>query len=749
MAKLGAVRERITGGGRVPVLRQLSAVECGAACLAMILSYHGRATGVAECREKCVPGRGGLTAKTIAEAAREYGLRVRAYSLEPDYFHHLTLPVVVHWNFNHFVVVERWSPGSASVVDPAVGRRTLSRAEFDEGFTGVALTFEPGAHFQPRGRAPGTSLLAYLRASLGLPGAKGGLARVLAASLLIQLLGLVFPLLTKLLVDYVLPLKVGGLMNVVGVGLLLLVASQAAVSYMRSALLVHLRGRLDSHLMLNFFEHLLALPFNFFRQRSGGDVMMRLSSIGYIREVLTNNTLSILLDGSFALVYLLILLAVSPLFGLLAVALGAAQLLITIASRGRVARLMERELSARAAEQGYLVEAVSGIPMLKASGTEERAFERWTDLFFRQLNVSLERGRLSARLDTTMGTLRVLSPLLLLWVGAGLVLGGGLSLGSMLALSALAASFLSPIASLVMNGQQLMLVGAHLERIADVLDAEPEQGGAADGLSLRLTGRLEVRNLSFQYDPHSPLVLRDVSFAVEPGQKVAIVGATGSGKSTLTMLLLGLYRPTCGQIFYDGVPLEKFNLRALRGQVGVVLQESFLFSGSILQNVLLNNPSAPVTRACEVVELAGLRDDVQAMPMGLETPVAERGGSLSGGQRQRVALARALLNAPPVLILDEATSHLDVVTEAAVDRNLSGLDCTRVVIAHRLSTVSNADQILVLDEGSVVERGTHNELLGAEGRYAALVRTQTLAPPEGRPPAHAADAPPDVGELIN
>ena len=300
-----------------------------------------------------------------------------------------------------------------------------------------------------------------------------------------------------------------------------------------------------------------------------------------------------------------------------------------------------------------------------------------------------------------------------------------------------------------MNGQQLMLVGAHLERIADVLDAEPEQGGAADGLSLRLTGRIEVRNLSFQYDPHSPLVLRDVSFAVESGQKVAIVGATGSGKSTLTMLLLGLYRPTSGQIFYDGVPLEKFNLRALRGQVGVVLQESFLFSGSILQNVLLNNPSAPVTRACEVVELAGLRDDVQAMPMGLETPVAERGGSLSGGQRQRLALARALLNAPPVLILDEATSHLDVVTEAAVDRNLSGLDCTRVVIAHRLSTVSNADQILVLDEGSVAERGTHNELLAAEGRYAALVRTQALAPPVGSPPAHAADAPPDVGEMIN
>ncbi|HEY0170307.1 MAG TPA: peptidase domain-containing ABC transporter, partial [Pyrinomonadaceae bacterium] len=511
------------------------------------------------------------------------------------------------------------------------------------------------------------------------------------------------------------------------------------------------RGRLDSHLMLNFFEHLLSLPYSFFQQRSGGDVLMRLSSIGYIREVLTNNTLSILLDGSFALVYLVILLAVSPLFCLLAVVLGATQILITLGTRGRVARVMERELSARAAEQGYLVEAVSGIPMLKASGTEDRAFDRWADLFFRQLNVSLERGRLSALLDTTMGSLRVFSPLLLLWVGAGLVLGGGLSLGSMLALCALASSFLSPITSLVMNGQQLMLVGAHLERIADVLDAEPEQKGSASGVSLRLNGRIEVRNLSFQYDRHAPLVLRDVSFAVEPGQKVAVVGATGSGKSTLTMLLLGLYRPTGGEILYDGVPLEKFNYRALRSQIGVVLQEPFLFSGSIRQNVLMNDPSATLARAGEVIELAGLGEDVRSMAMGFETPVAERGGSLSGGQRQRLAIARALLNAPPVLILDEATSHLDVVTEAAVDRNLSGLACTRVVVAHRLSTVRNADQIIVLDEGAVAERGTHDELMSAEGLYAGLVRTQAGTAPGGVAPARdgGGGAPQGVGELIN
>ena len=704
---------------QVPFVQQLNAVECGTACLAMILSYHGRHTTVSECRSLC----DGLTARAIAIAAREFGLRVKAYSLEPAQFAHVPLPAVVHWEFNHFMVVEDWSVKEIKVADPAAGRRTLSAKEFDAGFTGVVLTFEPGAHFAKHGSTHEAAWLKYLRLMFDLPGLKRIIAQILATSLVLQLLGLALPAATKTLVDYILPFHMNNVMLIFGAGILWFVVTQMLVSYLRSSLLIYLRSRLDSHLTQSFFEHLLSLPFSFFQKRTSGDLLMRLGSNSFIREVLTNTTLTVLLDGTFVLMYLLLLLSVAPLFGLLVASLAAAQLLILAGSRARINQLMQRELSTRAEEQGYLVEAVAGVSMLKASGAEDRAFDRWSTLFINHLNVSLERSRVSLLIDTALGGLRTLSPLVLLWVGALFVLSGNISLGTMLAMSSLAAAFLNPIAALVTNGQQFQMIGAHLERIADVFEAEPEQP-PGNAVTAHLSGRIEARDISFQYDSNCPLVLRDISFAVEPGQKVALVGPTGSGKSTLAALLLGFFQPTHGEILYDCVPLKKFNYRSLRGQMGVVLQDPILFSGSILQNISLSNPEISMEKVVEAATLAEVHEDISMMPMLYETMIAEGGTTLSGGQRQRLALARALVNQPKVLVLDEATSHLDVQTEAVVDKNLNTLSCTRIVIAHRLSTVRNADQILVLDKGRLVERGRHEDLMAMEGTYAALVNDQ-------------------------
>jgi ABC-type bacteriocin/lantibiotic exporter with double-glycine peptidase domain len=498
--------------------------------------------------------------------------------------------------------------------------------------------------------------------------------------------------------------------------------TQVVASYLRSVLLIQLGARLDAHVMLGFFEHLLALPFRFFEQRASGDLLMRLGSNVVIREALTSQTLAMVLDGALVTGYLALLFFQAPTFGALALGAGVLQVAFLVGAKPRAHALLQQELTTQASSQSYLVEALAGIATLKASGGEDRAFRRWTELLVQQLNVSARRGHLTAIVEAGLLALRIGAPLLLLWVGALRVLDGTLSLGTMLALNLLAAAVLASLASLVSSVQQLQLVGVYLDRLADVLDAEPEQRAEQARPAPRLRGRIELRGVSFRYASDAPWVLRDVSLVIEPGQKVALVGRTGAGKSTLVKLLLGLYRPTEGQILYDGLPLDELEHRSLRRQFGVVLQEPFLFSGSIRQSIAFNDPDLPLERVIEAARVAAIHEDVRHMPMSYETPVGEGGGGVSGGQRQRLSIARAVAHRPAVLVLDEATSHLDVATEADIDGNLSRLACTRVVIAHRLSTVRNADQIVVLDGGRIVERGAHAELVAREEHYAALVR---------------------------
>lgn len=706
---------------RVPVLYQLNATECGAACLAMVLGYHGRPTRVAEVRELTGVGRDGLSAATIVVAAGEYGLRMKAFALQPADFAMVPLPAVVHWDFEHFVVVERWSPRVVTIVDPGTGRRTVTAEEFSNRFTGVVLACEPTDAFDRDVAQPVPQWHAYLMSMLSQ--APGVLLQVLGASLVLQLLGLAVPVLTKIVVDQVLGAEITELLPVIGLGLGVVVLSQLVTTYLRSALLLSLQARVDQHLMRGFFDHLLALPYRFFEQRTTGDLMMRLGSNAQVREMLTFQTLSVVIDGSLIFVYLGFLLAKEPSFGGVVLAVAVLQTALLFGSRRMMHELTQRGLVAQSGSQAYLVEALQGIATLKASGAEDRTLEHWSGLFADQINASVRRGHLAAAIDTVLTVLRVLAPLALLWVGARQVLDDEMTLGTMLALQALAASVLTPLASLVANGQRLQLVGAHLERLADVLEAEPEP---TTGLVAEVTGRIELDRVSFRYDDHAPPVLHDVSLVVEPGQKVALVGKTGSGKSTLAKLLLGLYEPTGGEVRFDGRPLTELDHRSVRRQLGVVLQEPVLFSGSIRQNIAFNDPELAPEQVIEAAHLAAIHDEISCFPMGYDTWLAEGGGGLSGGQRQRLALARALAHRPAVLLLDEATSSLDVATEAEIERNLREAAPTRIVIAHRLSTVRDADQILFIEGGRIVERGTHDDLMAVEGRYAALVRQQLV-----------------------
>lgn len=708
---------------RVPVTRQMSIMECGAACLAMILSYYGSQVSIAEINERCGTGRDGLSALDIVKAARHYGLQVEAISLNNHNLRGIALPAIVHWEFNHFMVVERWSPTKVQVVDPAQGRRELTNEEFSGGFTGVTLIMKPGETFVKR-KSSLSRVTLFTYAAQYLKRAPGVLGQILIASLILQLLGLGIPLLTKVFIDMVIPQGAADFLNILGLGMFVILLTQFVVTILRTSLLVHLQARIDSHMIPNFLKHLLSLPYDFFLKHSNGDLLTRYASQATVRDTLSSQLVSSVLDGSTVLVYLVILFMALPIFGAIVLLIGLVQVLMLLFSSSFMMRLSRVELEARGKEQGYINEVLEGIETLKATGIEHRAFARWSNLFLTQLNASLERGYFTSIISTCRSAIQTMAPLALLWIGTMQVINGTMQVGTMLALNALATAFLTPLSSLVNSAQQLQTVRANLERLADILETHPEQYKQQVQEPPRLKGNIQLEHVNFQYDPQGEAILKDISLTIQSGQKVAIVGRTGSGKSTLGRLLLGLYQPNAGAIYYDNLPAKSFNYQAMRAQFGVVLQHVSIFSGSIRQNITLDLPNITFDQVQGAARIAALHEDIMKMPMGYETFVSENGKALSGGQRQRLALARALVQKPAILLLDEATSALDVETELTIEQNLRALACTQIIIAHRLSTIRNADCILVLDNGKIVEQGTHEELIRANGQYAQLIHNQ-------------------------
>jgi ABC-type bacteriocin/lantibiotic exporter with double-glycine peptidase domain len=720
------VRARHWPWQRVPIVQQLRADDCGPSCLAMVLAAHGVHDAAAECRELCDAGRDGTQIRTLIRVADRFGLSARARSVEPSEIGSLPLPAIAHWQSRHFVVIERWAPGRVAIIDPASGRRTLTAAEFSAAYSGTALVLEPRSDIVRRARSRVPLWAWYLAAMFRDRAAVVALGQIIAGSLLLQAAGLAVPVFTKLIVDDVAPAHAALSLGLIAAAMTVVVLGRSVTAFLRSLIMIRLQSELDTRLTQGFFEHLLQLPFRFFQGRGSGDLLMRLSSNTMIREILTTQLVSFILDGPFSVLYLAILLVIAPPFALLAAGLAVIQGVLAVISLAALRDLGQRTVAAKSDEQSCLVELMKGIAYVKASGSEERAYERWAALFRRQLGVFVERSYVMAKVEVALGIARAASPLVLLWYGAYLVTTGPLPLGTMLALTTLAASFLTPITSLVQNAQQLQLLDVYVERLLDVLHARPERAPVvrASGRTVRLTGRVEARGLGFRFSAGGPMVVEDVSFSLGPGEKLGIVGPTGSGKSTILMLLLGLYQPSAGEILFDDVPLSELDPREVRRWCGVVLQDSAVFGGSVRSNIELNAPGVSAEQIANAARLAGLAGDIERLPMGYETRVAEGGSNLSGGQRQRLAIARAVVTQPSILLLDEASSHLDVASEQRLNANLERLRCTRIVIAHRLTAVRTADHILVLDRGRVVERGTHRDLVRRAGAYAALAAAQ-------------------------
>ncbi|MFY0533124.1 peptidase domain-containing ABC transporter [Nannocystis pusilla] len=475
---------------------------------------------------------------------------------------------------------------------------------------------------------------------------------------------------------------------------------------------------------IGFLDHLIDLPYSFFQKRSAGDLLMRLGSNATVREILTSGAMSALLDGTLVSVYLVLIFWVSPLMGAVVLLLASLQLALFWATRRVQRELMSEGLAVQAKTSSYEVEMLTGIETLKSMGAEYRAVDRWSNLFVDSLNVSLRRGRLDAMISSLLDAFSMAAPLVILGVGTKLVLDGDLGLGAMLGLSALGSGFLRPMSTLVGVAIKFQVLGSYLERIEDVMQTEPEQDPKRVKRAPRLSGRIQAETVTFRYSEAVPPAVREVSVRVEPGQFVAVVGGSGAGKSTLAKLLVGLYSPQGGRVLYDGIDIAGLDLRSVREQLGVVTQRGDLFGVSVRENIALGRPEIGLDEVIDAAKRAAIHDEIMALPMAYDTILADRGASLSGGQRQRLVLARALVGKPAMLLLDEATSNLDTVTEAAIQRSLASLQCTRIVIAHRLSTVVDADLILVMDGGRIVESGTHRQLLTHGDVYRRLYERQ-------------------------
>jgi NHLM bacteriocin system ABC transporter peptidase/ATP-binding protein len=710
---------------RVPTILQMEAVECGSASLAMILSFYGKNVPLEELRIECGVSRDGSKASNIIKAGKKYGLDANGFRIEPEELKTMKFPMIIHWNFNHFVVLEGFYKDKVYINDPDKGKRILGYDEFDQSFTGVALTFEPTDKFVKEGKKKDivTSLRNLLK------GSETPLLCVVLFGVALVIPGLVIPVFSKIFVDDILLKEINSWIKPLLIAMGITVVLKALLNWLQQYYLVKLETKIALSGSAKFFWHILHLPIDFFTQRYAGEIGTRIAISDKIASLLSGRLATAFLDFIMIFFYGILLIQydwVLTLAGFLIAMLNLA------AFRYISRNLTEQNLKMQMAAGKMMGVAMGGLQMietLKSSGNESDFFSKWSGYQAQTLNTTVDVSESAVYLNTIPILLTSINTAVILIIGGFRVLDGYLTLGMLIAFQSLMGNFIDPINRLVALGGEINQIKADISRIDDVYNYKADicfdnPVPYDENSPVKLEGYLEIKDLSFGYNKLEPPLIENFNLTLKPGSRVALVGSSGSGKSTVSKLISGVYSPWSGQILFDGKERKEYPREVINNSLAVVDQDISIFEGTVKDNITLWDATIAETDIITSAKDACIHDDISVRNGGYNYKFTEDGRNFSGGQRQRLEIARALSNNPRILVLDEATSALDTKTEKLVDENIRRRGCTCVIVAHRLSTIRDCDEIIVLQKGKIVQRGTHEELMKIEGLYATLIKAQ-------------------------